>query len=141
MLVKDTMTREPVCVSPGATLQQASVVMRDSKVGMLPVCENGRPVGVVTDRDIVTRAVAPGFDPTMHLVREVMTPHVIQCFEDQPVEVAARIMENNDVRRLVVVDGEKHVVGVLTTNDLATLPTTEGISSEEFLDHIVHPRA
>jgi len=83
------------------------------------VCENDRLVGMVTDRDITVRAVAEGCDPRTATVKEVMTPDVFYCFEDQDVQQAANLMKQNQVRRLVVLNRDKRLVGIVSLGDLA----------------------
>jgi CBS domain-containing protein len=114
------MTSEVECTQPSATIREAAQRMRDLDVGILPVCgENDRLAGMITDRDIAIRAVAGGFDPVKATVRDVMTPNVIYCFEDQDISEAAQLMQENQVRRLVVLNDEKRLVGVLSLGDLA----------------------
>ena len=93
--------------------------MKSLDVGPLPVCDNDRLVGMVTDRDITVRATAEGDAPTDVRVRDVMTPEVIYCFEDDPVEDAARLMAAKQVRRLVVLNRDKRMVGIVSLGDLA----------------------
>src|SRR5215510_9128583 len=102
MKVKDVMTRGAECVGPDDTLQEAARKMKNLDVGPLPVCDNDRLVGMVTDRDIAVRAVAEGQDPRTARVKDILTPDVIYCFEDQDVQDAAGLMKENQVRRLVV---------------------------------------
>jgi CBS domain-containing protein len=92
--------------------------MKQRNVGVLPVVEEKKPVGVITDRDITLRAVASGADVTKTRVREVMTHdvHVIQ--EDQTISEACALMEENKIRRLVVLNQEGELTGVLTLNDV-----------------------
>jgi CBS domain-containing protein len=136
MKIKDSMTRRVEWIGLDATIRQAAEKMREAGVGMLPVCDAGRPIGVVTDRDIVVRAVAAGIDTQAHLVCEIMTPQVLTCFEEQPVDVATRIIETQGVRRLIVIDRDHRMVGIVTENDLATLPAETTPAAGEFLDHI-----
>src|SRR4051794_18108817 len=95
MLIKDIMTRHVECVAPENTVQEAARKMRDLDVGPMPVCDNGRLAGMLTDRDIAVRVVAEGQDPKGCKVRDVMTPGVIYCFEDQSAEEAARLMREH----------------------------------------------
>jgi CBS domain-containing protein len=119
MLVREVMTRDAQVVGPEDTIQEAADKMKDFDVGPLPVCEGDRLLGLVTDRDIAVRATAEGFDPWTTKVREVMTPGVIFCFEDQDVAEAARLMKDKQVRRLVVLNRDKRPVGIVTLGDLA----------------------
>ena len=94
-------------------------VTSPDKVGSLPVCENDRLVGMLTDRDIVVRAIADGCDTKTTTAREIMTPDIVYCFEDQDVQEAARLMEQNQIRRLVVLNRDKRLVGIVSLGDLA----------------------
>jgi len=106
-------------IRPDATLQEAAAAMRRHLIGMLPVYDGSRLVGVVTDRDITVRATAEGRQPHAR-VEEVMTPSVTTCYEDQLVIDAALLMQGSQVRRLVVLDRDERPVGVLSLSDLAT---------------------
>jgi CBS domain-containing protein len=119
MRISDVMTRDVESISPNATVQAAAQRMKELGVGPLPVCENQNVVGMVTDRDITLRAVACGLDPTKARVRDVMSDEVVCCFEDQEVEVAARMMQSKQIRRVLVVDRDKKLVGIITLADLA----------------------
>ena len=119
MIVRDVMTKGAECISPTTSLQEAARKMRDLDVGPLPVCENDRLVGMVTDRDITVRAVAEGCDPRTTTVKEVMTPDVVYCFEDQDVQQAANLMKQKQVRRLMVLNRDKRLVGIISLGDLA----------------------
>jgi len=119
MKVSEIMSREPVVVAPGTTLRETAQLMRDLDVGMIPVCDGNRLQGTITDRDIAIRGVASQLDPTSG-VDEVMTKNVLYCFEDDPIEKAAKMMEEAQVRRLVVLTSEKELIGILSLGDLAT---------------------
>jgi CBS domain-containing protein len=120
MQVKDIMTPRVECTSPTATIQEAAQMMKEIDVGPLPVCgDDDRLAGIITDRDITVRAVAEGLDPSTALVRDVMTPGIIHCYEDQDVSDAAHMMEQNQIRRLVVLNRDKRLVGILSLGDLA----------------------
>ena len=93
--------------------------MKALDVGMLPVCEQDRLIGSITDRDIVIRALAEGLDPAVTRVREMMTPEVAYCFDDQSVTEAAELMEQKRVRRLPVLDRNQRLVGIVSLGDLA----------------------
>ena len=139
MQVKDIMTPGVECVRPDDTLQNAARKMRDLDVGPLPVCgDDDRLAGMITDRDITVRAVAEGKDPTTTRVREVMTQEIIYGFEDQDVEEAARIMKERQVRRLVVLNRDKRLVGIVSLGDLAT-ETGDREKSGEVLQDVSEP--
>src|SRR5215813_1130006 len=130
MQVKDVMTRGVECISPDATLQDAARKMRDLDVGPLPVCENDRLVGILTDRDIVVRAIAEGRDPQDSRVRDVMTRGIDYCFDDDDVAEAAWHMEAKQIRRLAVLDHNKRLVGIVSLGDLAVKSPDEHLTAE-----------
>lgn len=120
MLVKEIMTRRVECVPPDATLQEAARKMRDLDVGPLPVCgDDDRLAGMVTDRDITVRATAEGKDPTRTPVRDAMTPDVVYVFEDQDTKDAADTMAVHQIRRVLVMNRDKRLVGIVSMADLA----------------------
>jgi len=119
MRVSEVMTRGVECIGPEATLQEAAAKMKSLDVGTLPVCDHDRLVGMVTDRDITVRATAEGDSPTVVHVRDIMTPGVLYCFEDALVRDAAELMRQKQVRRLVVLNQDKRMVGILSLGDLA----------------------
>ena len=140
MQVHEVMTRGAECTRPDATLHEAAERMKALDVGALPVCDNDRLVGMLTDRDITVRGTAEGLPPGLGQVRDVMTPDVIYCFEDQGVTEAARLMEEKRVRRLVVLDRNKRLVGIVSLGDLAVKAGAEGHSGEA-LEQVSEPAA
>src|SRR5215813_7904236 len=122
MKVREIMKTELETVRPTDTLQCAAARMKANNIGALPVEEDDRPVGIITDRDITIRATAKGCDPNITLVSEAMTSVVVYCFRDQPIAEAAGLMEWYAVRRLLVLDGEKRLVGIVSLDDLANVP-------------------
>jgi CBS-domain-containing membrane protein len=119
MLIKEVMTRDVDTIAPDTTLEVAARHMRDRDIGSLPVGENDKLVGMVTDRDIVLNAVATARDPTTTTARDVMSPKMLYCFEDQSVEDVLANMADVQVRRLPVVNREKRLVGIVSIGDLA----------------------
>jgi CBS domain-containing protein len=119
MKIKDIMTSQPQCVAPNDTLMQAAQILREIDVGVVPVSDGGKIVGMLTDRDIVVRAVSEGRDPKQTTVRETMSQGVTTVWEDQDVEEAARLFEDKQIRRLPVLNREKRLVGILSLGDLA----------------------
>jgi len=117
--VSDFMTRNVQVVRPDESLQRAAQVMDELNVGSLPVCDRSGLVGMITDRDITVRATAEAVTPRLGQVRDVMTPDVVYCFEDQDVAEAARLMKGHQIRRLVVLDRDKRLVGIVSLGDLA----------------------
>lgn len=120
MKLKEFVNSRVEMVEPSATLQRAAKKMSELNVGSLPVCDNGQLVGMITDRDITIRAVARGSDPAVATVSEVMTPDVLWCFEDEDVEEAARTMRDHQVRRIMVLNEAKELVGITSLGELAT---------------------
>ena len=118
MLLKDIMTCEPVVIGPNGTLQKAAALMEDYDVEMLPVCDGGRLVGILSARDIVGRAVASGRDPQSTLARDVMTLEAVFCFEDQDAHEAVQLMEDKRLRHLPVLSRDRRIVGVVSLRDL-----------------------
>jgi len=119
MRVRDVMTRGAEVVSPDATIQEAAQKMKDFDIGPLPVCADGRLVGMITDRDITVRSTAEGEDPWTGHVRDAMTRDLVYCREDQDVAEAAQLMQQRQVRRLVVLDRDHRLVGVVSLGDVA----------------------
>jgi CBS domain-containing protein len=124
MFVREVMTRPAATVGVEETLDAAALKMRELGVGALPVVDRGALAGMVTDRDLAVRATATGADPTATLVGDVMTPQLFTCGEDDDLDEAARIMEERAVRRLLVLDREGHLVGMLSVDDLASASVT-----------------
>ncbi len=119
MQVREVMTTDVKLASPSMTLKEAAQLMRDGDFGVLPVGENDRLVGVVTDRDITVRAVAAGKDPSSATVREAMSEGVRWVYEDASAEEAARIMSEHQIRRLPVINRDKRLVGIVAVGDFA----------------------
>jgi CBS domain-containing protein len=138
MQVHEVMTREVEFVHPDSTLQEAASKMKARDIGPLPVCDKGWVVGMLTDRDITVRATAQGKDPKAICVRDVMTPEVIACSEDQPLAEAARLMAERQVRRLLVLNRDKQLVGVVSLGDLA-IQTGHQQLAGEILDQVSEP--
>jgi len=119
MKIKDILTPEPQCVGSEDSLTEAVAKMKKLDVGFLPVCKNQRVIGVLTDRDIVIRAVAENLDPKTTRALEVMSGDIFYCFADQSIEEVAEIMATGRVRRLPVLNRDKHLVGIISLGDLA----------------------
>lgn len=122
MRVSDTMTREVKVASPEDTIARAAELMVVHDTGVAPVGENGKLVGMITDRDIAVRAVAAGKGPDTR-VRDVMSRDVKFCFEDQDLEAVARVMADLRLRRLPVLDRGRRLVGIVSLGDLAVAAT------------------
>src|SRR5581483_4789399 len=119
MQVKDVMTYNPAVVRSDTLLQEAAEKMRTLGIGVLPVCNGDRVIGLLTDRDVTVRATAAGCDPTMIQVCDVMTTNVVYCLEDQDVADAAKLMEAQEVRRLLVLNRQQQLIGIVSLDDLA----------------------
>ncbi len=120
MLISDVMTHEVEFIGPDESVRDAAAKMKELGVGPLPVCENQSVLGMITDRDITVRAVAEGCDPATTRVRDVMSDEVVCCYDDQDVEVAAHLMQAKQIRRVLVLDRDKKLVGIITLGDLAS---------------------
>lgn len=138
MKIKDIMSRDVQVIHPDSVIQEAAGKMKTFDIGSLPVCDNRRLLGVLTDRDIAVRAVASGRDPGTTKVSDTMTPELIYCFEDENVKAAAKLMERHQIRRLPILDREKHLVGIVSLGDLA-LETGDDQMSGEVLEEISEP--
>jgi CBS domain-containing protein len=120
MKLSEIMTREVEIIQPDDTMHTAAQKMRDRDIGFLPVCDGETLMGVLSDRDITIRALADGMDINVMLSRDLMTTPAIYCFDDQDVTDAAKLMRENQIRRLVILGREsQRVVGVISLGDLA----------------------
>jgi CBS domain-containing protein len=118
--VSQAMTRGVRSLTPGETVMKAAQAMQELDVGVIPVCDGDRLVGMVTDRDIVLRGVAQGRAADKTPLSDVMTREACWCYEDQSVEEAVEQMREAQIRRMPVVDHDKHLVGMLSLGDVAT---------------------
>ena len=119
MLVQEIMSCDVELTNPNTSICDAARKMRDNDIGALPVGENDRLVGMITDRDIAVRGVAENCTPQNTSVREIMSERVCYCFDDQDIEDAAQIMADNQVRRLPVLNRDKRLVGVIALADIS----------------------
>ena len=119
MNVKDIMHRGVEWVEPSTPVAQIARKMRDEDIGAVPVGENDRLVGMVTDRDIVTRGLAEHKNCAELLARDVMTKPIVYAQADEDVEDALHIMEKNQIRRLPVINENKRMVGMLSLGDIS----------------------
>jgi CBS domain-containing protein len=120
MQIRKVLTGNVERIPPDTTIRDAAARMRDCDVGALPVYEGDRLVGMVTDRDIATRGIAEGCDPKTAKVKDIMSEGIVYCFEDQSVDEAAKLMREKQVRRLIVLNRDKRLVGIVSLGDLAT---------------------
>jgi CBS domain-containing protein len=119
MKIREIMTPDAQCVGPEETLVDAASLMRQLDVGVLPVCNQGEVVGMITDRDIAIRAVAEARPPTTTRVREIMSPGTISVFEDQDVDEVVQVLEQHQIRRAPVMSRENRLVGIVSLGDIA----------------------
>ena len=116
MNVRDVMTSNPRTVSPGDSIQVAARIMKEEDVGVVPIVDNGRTVGIVTDRDIVIRAVAEGGSD--RAVREIATTDLVFVKPDSSTREAEKLMSERQIRRLPVVENGR-LVGIISLGDIA----------------------
>jgi CBS domain-containing protein len=139
MEVRKVMTRDVKIASPDDTLQRAAQLMSEGDFGILPVGENDRLVGMLSDRDIVVRAVAKGKAPNQCYVRDVMSHDIKYIYEDESLEDAARNMSLLQVRRLPVLNGDKRLIGIVSLGDLALKSTKPAAGAlKEVSQHTHH---
>ncbi len=116
--LSDVMSRDVRVIGPDMTITEAAQEMSDGGFGMMPVGENDRMIGTISDRDIVIRAVAKGKGPDTK-VREIMSEGIYWAYDDDTVEAAAKLMSEQQVRRLPVVNRNKRLVGIVALGDFA----------------------
>jgi CBS domain-containing protein len=133
MNIRDVMTPDPKCISPGDSLQTAARIMRDHDTGAVPVVENGRPIGIITDRDIVIRVVAED-GKLSSPVREFISTEMIYASPEMSTRDAEELMAENQVRRLPVVENDR-IVGIVSLGDLAVKEARDKQSGDT-LEHI-----
>jgi len=136
MKIRDVMTPDVRTIAPSLTIREAAQAMAETDVGVLPVAENDRLVGMLTDRDIVVRAVAAGLNPDT-AVRDAMSPEIKYCFDDDEVDEVCENMAEQQLRRLPVVDRDKNLVGIVSLSDLARQGDSE--AAGEALEGITQP--
>jgi CBS domain-containing protein len=117
MHIRDVMTPNPTTMAPDDSIQNAARIMRDQDTGVVPVVDNGRPIGMITDRDIVVRAVADG-SQLNRPVREIVTGAVVTVTPETSTREAAQLMSEHQIRRLPVVENER-LVGIVSLGDIA----------------------
>jgi CBS domain-containing protein len=137
MQLSQILTRDVETIRPDTSAREAAQRMRSMDVGALPVCDGRRLLGMVTDRDLTLRILAEGRDPNATPVQDAMTPDVAYAFEDDDVQRAADIMKERQIRRLPIVDRNKHLVGIVALGDIAT--TGRDQLSGDALEQISQP--
>jgi len=119
MKIEAIMTPRIETIAPDARSKEAARKMHDLHIGALPVFDNGKLLGIITDRDICCRVIATGHDAVSTLVDEVMTKDVTTCYADQDIDEAAQIMVDHKIRRLAVLYRDESMAGFLSVEDLA----------------------
>jgi len=119
MKIREIMTSNVECVSPDVSLTQLAETMKALDVGFVPICESDRLVGTVTDRDLVIRGLASGRDINSCTARDVMTNEIFYCFEEDNVKDVAERMRDKEVRRMLILNDQKRLVGVVSIGDVS----------------------
>lgn len=135
--VSDIMSGDIVSLSPDDNLQYAAQQMCDTDVGIMPVVEDGELIGVITDRDICCRAVAPGRNAAQTSVSSIMSRDVVTCGPDAEVQEAVDMMSEHQIRRLMIVDDERQLIGIVAQADLAREPGLKK-ATEELVGRVSH---
>jgi len=130
MLVREVMTKSVEIASPNDTIHEAARLMADEDCGVLPVGENDRLVGMITDRDIVVRAVANGKQPDDCVVRDVMSREIKYIYEDETTDGLAHQMAELQIKRLPVINRNKRLVGIVSLGDLACQGNTRNEAAQ-----------
>jgi CBS domain-containing protein len=137
MFVKDIMTENPACCTPDSNLQDVAKLMLDNDCGAIPVVEDNnhkRPIGIVTDRDITIRTVAVGENPLTMTVKSVMTKNIVSAKADMTIEECIDLMEENQIRRVPVVDENGNCVGIIAQADIAT--KADNAQAEDMVEEV-----
>lgn len=139
MRIADVMTHTVQCVSPDQTLDDVARIMAEHDIGAVPVAESGNvPIGIITDRDISVRAVAQNRDPSSTSVRQVMTRSTVCGHPSDSIESAAAVMEENQIRRLMIVDDDGCLCGIVSLGDLAVRSDDDELS-QDVLEEVSRP--
>ncbi len=138
MKIKDIMTKEPETVSPGTTIGEVARMMRDLDVGVIPVVNNNKLLGVITDRDITIRVTAAGLNPHETTVQDFMSPNPVSLSPGDNLEKARDLMAEKQIRRLLVTDGDE-LVGIVSLGDVAVKDKQEGDKIGQVLEEISEP--
>jgi CBS domain-containing protein len=120
MNISDLMHRNVELIKEDATIREAARRMKEAGIGVLPVVDDSRVLGMITDRDIVVRSIAHGDDPDKTRVSQAMTVDVEWCYDDHDIEIATRKMGDRQIQRLLVLDRQEKLVGIISLGDLAS---------------------
>jgi CBS domain-containing protein len=132
------MTHDVVTLAPTSKVTQAAEAMKSLNVGAIPICDGGRLLGMVTDRDLVVRVIAEHRNPETETINNIMTTDVDYCYEDQTVEEAAHVMEDRQVRRMPIVNHDKELVGIVSLGDVAVKGADKSTTADA-LEQISQP--
>jgi len=134
MKIGQIMSHNVECISPTTPIAVAAQTMRDLDIGFLAICEHDHLAGTLTDRDITIRSVAQGRDPRLATVQEIMTPEVFYCYDDDDVEQVSRRMQESEVKRMLILDRDRRLVGVVSLGDIAKTSGASAIAGETLAD-------
>lgn len=134
MQVTQLMTTKPHCIDANATLLEASQTMQSFDCGILPVGDVDNVVGVLTDRDIITRAIAAGKDIGTTKVKDVMSEHPFFCEVDEPLQEAVYKMDQHHTRRILVKDKDSKLAGILSLGDIIRRVQDKALLGEVFAE-------
>jgi CBS domain-containing protein len=132
MKISEIMSPDPLCCIPGDNAQHVAQIMRDSNVGSVPVVldqKSRKLVGMITDRDLCCCVIAAGLDPQTTKVEKVLSLNLVTCRDGESVEECERAMQDRQVRRIPIVDGEGRVIGIVSQADLALKDKPENVST------------
>jgi CBS domain-containing protein len=141
MQVRDVMTRDPACVTPGATIREAAQLMQRENVGIVPVIEEKgtkRLLGVVTDRDIAIRVVAEGRDGSARVSEVMSSSRISTCTPDDDIDDAMKVMADEQVRRIPIIDDRGALVGIVAQADIVR-KSRDGSRAEATVQQISEP--
>jgi CBS domain-containing protein len=130
MKVSEIMTRHVECINPETSVKDAAEKMKSLDIGFLPICENDRLTGTITDRDITIRVVADGLNPRSVKARDVMTPNAFYCLDDQDIEEVSRRMQETEVKRMLILNRDHKLVGVVSLGDLSRASGVQQLAGE-----------
>lgn len=137
MLVKEVMREKAEVIHFDRSVQEAAKMMKDGNFGSLPIEQNDKMVGMITDRDIVVRVVANGKDPSTTKVADCMSEGISYCYDDEDIEAIAHKMASVQVRRLPVVNRNKKLVGIVSLSDMARNAKNEKLT-QEIVSQVAH---
>lgn len=137
MYIKDIMTKNVVSVSQDYDIRTVAELMKKHNIGALPVCLDGKVIGIVTDRDIVLRAIATGKDTNKLTVKDVMTLNPVIAYPETEIQEATKLMSSKKIRRLPIVSNDK-LVGIVSLGDISVDPNLNK-NAEKVLENVSQP--